>query len=68
MQAYDFVYLNEKYGCTLQIGGSDQWANMVAGVDLARKMDFMNEKEDRALQALTCPLLVNGLSTVYCTN
>ena len=60
MQAYDFVYLNEKYGCTLEVGGSDQWANMVAGVDLARKMDFMNEKEDRDLQALTCPLLVKA--------
>lgn len=60
MQAYDFVYLNEKYGCTLEIGGSDQWANMVAGVDLARKMDFMDEKEDRGLQALTCPLLVKA--------
>ena len=60
MQAYDFVYLNEKYGCTLQIGGSDQWANMIAGVDLARKMDFMNGKEDRDLQALTCPLLVKA--------
>lgn len=60
MQAYDFVYLNEKYGCTLEIGGSDQWANMVAGVDLARKMDFMNGKEDRELQALTCPLLVKA--------
>ena len=60
MQAYDFVYLNEKYGCTLEIGGSDQWANMVAGVELARKMDFANEKEDRGLQALTCPLLVKA--------
>ena len=60
MQAYDFVYLNEKYGCTLEIGGSDQWANMVAGVDLARKMDFANEKEYRSLQALTCPLLVKA--------
>ena len=60
MQAYDFVYLNEKYGCILEIGGSDQWANMVAGVDLARKMDFANEKEDRGLQALTCPLLVKA--------
>ena len=60
MQAYDFVYLNEKYGCTLEIGGSDQWANMIAGVDLARKMDFMDEKEDRGLQALTCPLLVKA--------
>ena len=60
MQAYDFVYLNEKYGCTLEIGGSDQWANMIAGVELARKMDFANEKEDRGLQTLTCPLLVKA--------
>lgn len=60
MQAYDFVYLNEKYGCTLEVGGSDQWANMIAGVELARKMDFMNEKEDRTLQTVTCPLLVKA--------
>lgn len=60
MQAYDFVYLNEKYGCTLQVGGSDQWANMIAGVDLARKMDFANGKPDRELQTLTCPLLVKA--------
>lgn len=60
MQAYDFVYLNEKYGCTLEIGGSDQWANMIAGVELARKMDYENNKIDRSLQALTCPLLVKA--------
>ena len=60
MQAYDFVYLNEKYGCTIEIGGSDQWANMVAGVELARKMDYANEKEDRALQTVTCPLLIKA--------
>lgn len=60
MQAYDFVYLNEHYGCTLQIGGSDQWANMIAGVDLARKIDFMNKNTDRDLQALTCPLLIKA--------
>ena len=60
MQAYDFVYLNEKYGCTLEIGGSDQWANMVAGVELARKMDFAEGKEDRALQTVTCPLLIKA--------
>ena len=60
MQAYDFVYLNEKYGCTLEVGGSDQWANMVAGVELARKMDFMNGKEDRGLETFTCPLLVKA--------
>ena len=60
MQAYDFVYLNERYNCTLEIGGSDQWANMVAGVELARKMDYANQKEDRALQTLTCPLLIKA--------
>lgn len=60
MQAYDFVYLNEKYGCTLEIGGSDQWANMIAGVELARKMDFADGKEDRELQTVTCPLLVKA--------
>lgn len=60
MQAFDFVHLNEAYGCVLEIGGSDQWANMVAGADLARKIDFANGKEDRGLQALTCPLLIKA--------
>ncbi len=60
MQAYDFVYLNEKYGCVLEVGGSDQWANMIAGVELARKMDFANGLEDRQLQTLTCPLLIKA--------
>lgn len=60
MQAFDFVHLNEAYKCVLEIGGSDQWANMVAGADLARKIDFANGKEDRGLQALTCPLLIKA--------
>ena len=60
MQAYDFVYLNEKYGCTIQVGGSDQWGNMVAGVELARKMDFANGEKNRELQTFTCPLLVKA--------
>lgn len=60
MQAFDFVHLNEVYECVLEIGGSDQWANMVAGADLARKIDFANGKEDRGLQALTCPLLIKA--------
>ena len=60
MQAYDFVYLNENKNCTIQIGGSDQWANMVAGVELARKMDFAEGKKDRELQTVTCPLLVKA--------
>ena len=38
LQAYDFVALNERYGCTLQMGGSDQWGNITAGIDLTRRM------------------------------
>lgn len=60
MQSYDFVYLSDNLNCTLQVGGSDQWANMVSGVDLARKIDNLNGNKDRELQALTCPLLVKS--------
>ena len=59
MQAYDFVYLNRKYGCTLQIGGSDQWGNMTAGTKLSRKIAFENNTTSN-LEALTCPLLTNS--------
>lgn len=59
MQAYDFVHLHEKYGCNLQIGGSDQWGNMTAGTELARKMSFEDGVE-RNLECLTCPLLTNS--------
>ena len=38
LQAYDFVYLNEHYGCQLQVGGSDQWGNITAGIDLGRRI------------------------------
>jgi tyrosyl-tRNA synthetase len=38
MQAYDFVMLFDRYGCTLQMGGSDQWGNITAGIDLLRKL------------------------------
>ena len=40
MQAYDFVHLNEKYGCTLEWGGADQWGNIVAGTELGRKLNI----------------------------
>lgn len=39
MQSYDFLMLNRKYGCTLQIGGDDQWSNIIGGVELIRKSD-----------------------------
>ncbi|MCF3932523.1 tyrosine--tRNA ligase [Acuticoccus sp. M5D2P5] len=38
LQAYDFVELNRRYGCTLQMGGSDQWGNIVSGIDLGRRI------------------------------
>lgn len=58
MQAYDFTYLNKKYGCKLQIGGSDQWGNIVAGVNLGRKLNFVDSEEKEDMFGLTCPLLM----------
>jgi len=60
MQAFDFIHLNNKFGCVLQIGGSDQWGNIVAGVDLSRKMNFADGKERQLMMGLTCPLLTNA--------
>ncbi len=54
LQAYDFVYLYDKFGCELQIGGSDQWGNITAGIDLARRMRSVQ------LYGLTCPLLTKS--------
>jgi tyrosyl-tRNA synthetase len=54
LQAYDFVYLNQHYDCQLQIGGSDQWGNITAGIDLARRMRSVQ------LYGMTCPLLLSN--------
>lgn len=51
LQAYDFVYLNEHHGCELQLGGSDQWGNITAGIDLGRRM------RGAKLYGITFPLL-----------
>lgn len=56
MQAYDFIALNRKYGCTLQYGGADQWGNIVAGVELQRKLNFQNGTNISLIGA-TNPLL-----------
>jgi len=53
LQAYDYLTLYKRYGCTVQVGGSDQWGNMVAGVDLIRR------KEKATVHAMTVPLVVN---------
>jgi len=54
MQAYDFLVLNRKHGCKLELGGDDQWSNMLAGVDLIRK------KEGKPAFCATCTLLLNS--------
>lgn len=58
IQAYDFVYLNKNYDCCLEIGGSDQWGNVVAGVELGRKLNFV-EQTNRTYEALTSALLTD---------
>ncbi len=57
MQAYDFIHLNREYGCTLQYGGGDQWGNVVAGVELQRKLNFANGTNIELVGA-TNPLLL----------
>lgn len=54
MQGYDFLYLNQHHGCTMQLGGDDQWSNMLAGIDLVRR------KERKTAYAMTCTLLTNS--------
>jgi tyrosyl-tRNA synthetase len=51
LQAYDFYELNKNYGCVLQIGGSDQWGNIVNGVELVRKISTIHEKFASAFAA-----------------
>ena len=57
MQAYDFVHLNRTKGCTLQYGGADQWGNIIAGVELQRKLNFQNGTDIELIGA-TNPLLL----------
>lgn len=54
LQAYDFLELSRRYGCRLQMGGSDQWGNIVNGIELGRRVDSTQ------LFALTCPLLTTS--------
>lgn len=54
MQGYDFLELNKRYNCVMQLGGDDQWSNMIAGMDLIRR------KERKSAFAMTCTLLTNS--------
>jgi len=53
LQAYDFLHLHKEYGCDVQVGGSDQWGNIVSGVD------FIRRKAGDVVYAFTWPLLIN---------
>ena len=57
MQAYDFVHLNERFGCQLEWGGADQWGNIVAGTELGRKLNLVDNK-NRQMIGATNPLLL----------
>lgn len=54
MQGYDFLELNKRYGCVMELGGNDQWSNIIAGVDLIRR------KEGKPAYGLTFKLLTNS--------
>lgn len=56
LQAYDYLELSRKYGCDVQVGGSDQWGNIIAGVELVRK------KEQKTVYAITIPLIVDKVT------
>jgi tyrosyl-tRNA synthetase len=59
LQATDFLELHRRYGCTLQLGGSDQWGNLVGGVDLIRRV------EGASVHALAIPLITKADGTKY---
>jgi len=59
LQAYDYLYLHDAYGCRLQLGGSDQWGNITMGIELVRKV------RGSEVFALTLPLLVRADGTKY---
>lgn len=54
LQGYDYFILNQKYGCTVQIGGTDQWTNLLSGVELIRR------RAGKEAFALTCPLVTDA--------
>lgn len=64
LQSFDFLQLYETHGCELQTGGSDQWGNIIAGVDLIRRIGSLQGTENRA-HGLTCPLVTKVDGTKF---
>lgn len=62
LQSYDYLKLNELYGCEMQIGGSDQWGNITTGIDLIRRTSVPEEKE---MYGLTMPLVTKSDGTKF---
>jgi tyrosyl-tRNA synthetase len=54
MQAHDFAFLHKEFGCTVQLGGADQWGNIVGGIELVRKV------HSAEVHAMTIPLVLNS--------
>ncbi len=62
LQSYDFMKLNEMFNCELQIGGSDQWGNITAGIDLIRRITL---NADKSIHGLTIPLVTKSDGTKF---
>jgi len=60
VQGYDFYWLHKNKNCKLQLGGSDQWGNIVTGTELIRRKYFADEQKETEAFALTCPLITKA--------
>ncbi|KAF9012357.1 hypothetical protein BDQ17DRAFT_1496704 [Cyathus striatus] len=60
LQAYDFYHLYKHYGCTIQVGGSDQWGNIIAGLELIGKLEHRSSDTQPGAYAITTPLLTTS--------
>ena len=58
-QAYDYYYLNKKFNCNVQFGGSDQWGNIINGIELIKKTSAL-ENKNANIHAITSPLITNS--------
>lgn len=65
LQSYDYYHLNQVHGCRLQIGGSDQWGNIVSGIELIRRISAAHGKEHAETFGLTHPLIEKSDGTKF---
>ena len=66
LQAHDFWYLYNHYGCRIQVGGSDQWGNIVAGMDvIARRESDVRASDGERVHGVTTPLLISSFGQKF---